>query len=211
VGVVGTNSGWSSGGLGPAIAAVETAVGAFPFAPNSNDAAWTGQFGGGPFYLQVADGAASGVALAEAFSAGPGPLSASDPRVTNFSCLDLTTPGGGQLTLGFVVEGPDVKSFLIRAVGPGLSAVGLTGPGILAAPVLTLYQGQNAIATNQNVNSNLFDESGIDAELVGAFPLPNQSPDSALVVALPQGAYTAVASGANGTSGTVLLEVYEIP
>ena len=211
-GVIGTNSGWSASGQASAIASVEAAVGAFPFAPNFNDAAWTGSVGTGPFFLQVTDGNGTGVTLAEAYDAGSAPATASDLRITNVSCLDATTPGNGQLTLGFVVAGADVKTFLIRAVGPGLSAVNVTGPGILAAPILTLYQGQNAIAANQNINTLLYDgEAYTDATLVGAFQLPLQSPDSVLVVALPHGAYTAVASGTNGTSGTVLLEVYEVP
>jgi len=49
------------------------------------------------------------------------------------------------------------------------------------------------------------------AAATGAFPFPAGSADSALVITLPPGPYTAQVSGANGTTGTALVEVYEIP
>ena len=49
------------------------------------------------------------------------------------------------------------------------------------------------------------------ASSVGAFPLPPGSKDSAVIVNVSGGAYTAFVSGANGTSGVALVEVYEVP
>ena len=48
-------------------------------------------------------------------------------------------------------------------------------------------------------------------QLVGAFPLTAGSKDSALVVTLPSGNYTAVVSGASGDTGIALVEVYLLP
>ena len=45
----------------------------------------------------------------------------------------------------------------------------------------------------------------------GAFALPPASEDSALLVTLPPGAYTAELNGAAQASGIGLLEIYEIP
>jgi len=45
---------------------------------------------------------------------------------------------------------------------------------------------------------------------VGAFALTAGSADSAIVVTLPPGNYTAILSGIGGTTGTGLAEVYEI-
>jgi hypothetical protein len=45
---------------------------------------------------------------------------------------------------------------------------------------------------------------------VGAFDLGNGTADSAFVVTLPAGAYTAQVSGAAGGAGIALVEVYEI-
>ena len=45
---------------------------------------------------------------------------------------------------------------------------------------------------------------------VGAFQLPVGSKDAALVVRLPPGGYTVQVSGAARTTGTVLVEVYDL-
>ena len=44
----------------------------------------------------------------------------------------------------------------------------------------------------------------------GAFSIPDGTKDAALVVRLPPGGYSAVVSGANGTTGNVLVEVYDL-
>ena len=46
---------------------------------------------------------------------------------------------------------------------------------------------------------------------VGAFALPAASRDSALLVTLVPGAYTAQVSSASGSTGIALLEVYVMP
>ena len=46
---------------------------------------------------------------------------------------------------------------------------------------------------------------------VGAFRLPNGSKDAAPVVILQPGVHTVHASGTGDTTGTVLVEVYELP
>jgi hypothetical protein len=45
---------------------------------------------------------------------------------------------------------------------------------------------------------------------VGAFGLVEGSEDSALIATLPPGSYTAQVSGANGTTGIALVEIYEL-
>ena len=47
------------------------------------------------------------------------------------------------------------------------------------------------------------------AAAVGAFPFPAASRDSAMLVTLAPGSYTAVVDG--GGSGMALVEVYEVP
>jgi len=46
---------------------------------------------------------------------------------------------------------------------------------------------------------------------VGAFSLVAGSADSAMVLTLPAGAYTAQVSGVNNSTGIALVEIYEIP
>ena len=55
-----------------------------------------------------------------------------------------------------------------------------------------------------NGNSGVF-------ERTGAFPVPESSPDAALVFPLAPGAYTLEATGLGNGTGTVLLEAYGVP
>jgi hypothetical protein len=49
------------------------------------------------------------------------------------------------------------------------------------------------------------------AAAVGAFPLSAGSKDAAFVVTLPPGPYTVQATGKDGSTGIVLVEVYLVP
>jgi hypothetical protein len=109
---------------------------------------------------------------------------------------------------GFVIEGTGPRTVLIRADGPVLGAFGVPSP--LADPVLTVFDNGGAvIATNTgwatNMNPTTISAAAIE---VGAFALPNPSPDSALLLTLPPGAYTAQITSAKGNSGIALFEAY---
>jgi hypothetical protein len=112
---------------------------------------------------------------------------------------------------GFVVRGSQPEKVLIRAVGPTLSEFGVTG--LLAQPSLSVVDSSgNTVATNTGWSNNS-DAAAIsfESEAAGAFSLSSGSADCALLLTLPPGAYTAVVSGANGTSGVALVEVYQAP
>jgi hypothetical protein len=109
---------------------------------------------------------------------------------------------------GFVLEGTAPRTVLIRADGPVLSAFSVSNP--LPDPVLTVYNSSGTvIATNAgwstNTNSTTISTAALE---VGAFALPNLSPDSALLLTLQPGAYTAQITSAKGNSGTALFEAY---
>jgi hypothetical protein len=109
---------------------------------------------------------------------------------------------------GFVIEGTAPRTVLIRADGPVLSTFSVTGP--LPDPVLTVYNSSGTvIATNAGWTTNPSPMAISTAALeVGAFALPNLSPDSALLLTLQPGAYTAQITSASGGSGTALFEAY---
>ena len=82
----------------------------------------------------------------------------------------------------------------------------------LADPELQLFGGSTAsapIAANTAWGGDAL-VSAVAAS-VGAFAWADStSRDSALLVSLPPGAYTAVVSGASGDVGVSLVEVYEV-
>ncbi len=109
---------------------------------------------------------------------------------------------------GFVIEGTAPRTVLIRADGPVLSTFSVRSP--LPDPVLTVYNSSGTvIATNASWATNTNSTSISTAALeVGAFALPNLNPDSALLLTLQPGAYTAQITSAKGNSGTALFEAY---
>ena len=88
--------------------------------------------------------------------------------------------------------------------------------GVLAAPQLRLYNISNnqqlVIADNtgwsNSTNAAAIASKGLS---VGAFPLQTGGQDSAMLLVLPPGSYTAQVSGVGNTTGIALIEVYEIP
>jgi hypothetical protein len=150
--------------------------------------------------------------IAEIYDQTPaGSFYAQTPRLINVSVLKSIN-AGGLLSLGFNLSGSVAKTVLIRAIGPGLSAVGLTS-GTLADPTLALFNSSSVqIASN--------DDWGGDQQLlnagarVNAFSIGNnsqQSKDSMLIITLPPGLYSAQVKGNNNTSGLAIVEVYEVP
>lgn len=109
---------------------------------------------------------------------------------------------------GFVIEGTAPRTVLIRGDGPVLSTFGVASP--LPDPVITVFNSSGTVvATNTGwtSNANLSDISTAALE-VGAFALPNPGNDSALLLTLPPGAYTAQITSAGGNSGIALFEAY---
>ena len=93
---------------------------------------------------------------------------------------------------------------IVRALGPSLAPFGVSG--VLSDPILTIYDSTGtAIATNDNWRD---DVNAIDVQRNALSP-PNER-ESALVLHLPAGEYTAIVSGANGGTGIGLAEVYSL-
>jgi hypothetical protein len=77
---------------------------------------------------------------------------------------------------------------------------------VLSDPTLTIYDSNGTpIATNDNWQDNV---NAIDIQKNGLAP-PNPS-ESALLLHLPAGKYTAIVSGADGGTGVALAEVYTL-
>ena len=182
-------------------------VGAFPLLPASEDAAAQTSLAGGAYTVRITpqDAGASGIALAELYDAGSLAASA---RLVNASTLGFVGVGEKALTPGFVISGTAAKRLLIRAVGPGLAAFGLTE--FLRDPMLEIYpMGQGGVsASNDNwAGAQELKDAFTQA---GAFALADDSKDAAIVVTLAPGGYSVVITGAASTTGTALVEIYDL-
>ncbi|MCX6954191.1 MAG: DUF1800 domain-containing protein [Verrucomicrobia bacterium] len=126
-------------------------------------------------------------------------------RLGNLSTRTEVGTGANLLVSGFVVSAGAPKKILIRAIGPALTAFAVTGT--LTDPVLGLYDASGALLAT---NDNWLAADAAAMAAVGAFALTPGSRDAALVVTLAPGAYTAQVSGAAGSTGIALLEVYDV-
>lgn len=206
--VIATNDNWD-----PALTQLSASLGGFALSPASKDSMVFTAVGAGSYTAQLtSNDGSSGVALVELYDASSAPpASTSDPRLVNLSARTEVGIGANILIAGFVVDGPGTKRFLIRAVGPTLANYGVTGT--LAEPFLRLTSGNSEIASNFGWSATSLSAAitSSTAATVGAFALLEGSKDSAIVVNLSAGSYTAQVSGLSGSTGIALVEIYEVP
>jgi hypothetical protein len=125
-------------------------------------------------------------------------------RVINLSTRGFVGTGNQVLIQGVTVLGPDPVRLLVSAKGPSLAAFGVTGA--LADPVLSLYDSAGRlIATNNDVGP-----VAAGSELASIPGAPANALESALLVTLPPGNFTAVVTGNNGGTGIALLEAIDL-
>jgi hypothetical protein len=127
----------------------------------------------------------------------------SPSKMLNISTL-TTLNANGLVSAGFVIGGTQAQTVLIRAIGPGLTQLGVTG--VLADPAIELFSGQTVIASNDDWAGEQVTNLGAK---VGAFALPAASKDSVIVKTLQPGNYTVQIKG-KGAAGAVIIEVYEV-
>jgi hypothetical protein len=197
------NLGWLNGPDGPRMADLARSVGAFALDAAGRDSALSVNVAGAPHTMQItATTGGTGIGLAEVYELdGTG-------RTINLSTRALVGTGDQVLIGGFVLQGVAHQRMLLRAVGPGLTAYGVSNA--LPDPVLTLYSGSTAIANNLRwtTNAAAVSEAG---RRVAAFPLAANSEDAALLITLAPGAYTVEVRGESGGTGVALLEIYDVP
>lgn len=119
---------------------------------------------------------------------------------------------GNNVTIGgFVISGSASKRVLVRAVGPSLTGQGLAAGEVLLDPVIEVHQGLPVIASNNNWNENAdaAEIASVGARIGAAPLLATDTKSSALLLTLSPGVYSFVVNGNAGTSGIVLLEVYD--
>jgi hypothetical protein len=116
--------------------------------------------------------------------------------------LSATSQLGNLSTRGFVGTGTNVN-VVVRALGPSLTAFGVTGA--LADPTLELHDENGALLQD---NDNWKDTQQTEIEATGLQPTNDM--ESAIFRTLAPGAYTAIVSGSGGLTGVALVEVYRL-
>jgi len=120
---------------------------------------------------------------------------------------------------GFIINGTTDKTVLIRAQGPSLVDFGLTG--VLGNPTMRLFKNQTVIAQNDDwqMTDPLCLSPAVSCEDAAAIQATGLDPctasptgctnESAILVTLPPGLYTAIVEGVGGGTGVGLVELFD--
>jgi hypothetical protein len=145
-------------------------------------------------------GATPGIGLVELYDISP----LSNSKLGNTSTRGSVGTGDNVLIGGFIIGDVDSATLVVRAIGPSLATYGVSG--VLSDPTLTIYDSAGAvIASNDNWRDDI---NWIHVQKNALSPKDQR--ESALVLHLPAGAYTAAVRGANGATGNALVEVYHL-
>lgn len=130
----------------------------------------------------------------------------------NISTRGFVQTGDNVMIGGFIIQDGN-KKVIVRAIGPSLTAFGITNA--LADPALELHDSTGAlIATNDDwqttqIGGIITSDQSTDIQNTGL--APSSSKESAIIAQLPPGNYTAIVRGVNATTGVALVEVYVLP
>jgi predicted outer membrane repeat protein len=147
-------------------------------------------------YTAIVSGAnnGTGIALVEGYDLDL----TTDSKLANISTRGLVQTGDNVMIGGVIVSGTLEDSVLLRAIGPSLPVA-----GALADPFLEFHDANGAIIAS---NDNWRDSQESDIEATGL--APTDDAESAILVTLEPGAYTAIVSGVGNTTGIALVEAY---
>lgn len=106
---------------------------------------------------------------------------------------------------GFIITGADTKQVLVRGIGPSMTVGDVPVAGRLSDPVLDVWDSSNTlVAENDN-----WEESQL-AEIEATGLAPADYRESAALLNLAPGMYTAQLRGVRGDTGIGLIEVYDL-
>lgn len=120
-------------------------------------------------------------------------------NLLNISTRGRVEAGENAMIGGFIVQGSKPKKVVIRGIGPSLPIT-----EALANPILEVYDSSaRRLSSNDNWTSNRIN-------IVGTLLAPSSPRESALLMTLPPGAYTAILRDLKNQPGLGLVEFYDI-
>src|SRR5205085_5847427 len=137
---------------------------------------------------------------------------APDSTLGNISTRSFVQTGDNVMIGGFIVQGTQPRSVIIRAIGPELTPYNVSDP--LADPTLELHDGTGAlIASNDNWQHTIIGgiiTSNQRGDIRNSGYAPGDGREPAIIVDLPAGNYSAIVRGVNNMTGVGLVQVYDL-
>jgi type VI secretion system secreted protein VgrG len=129
---------------------------------------------------------------------------ASDSKLANISTRGFVQTGNDVMIAGFILgNGTAGERIAVRAIGPSLNGIN----NVLANPTLDVRDGNGTMLMS---NDNWKDDSNQAAEIAAAGMSPQNDFESAIVLSLPPGQYTAIVAGKDSSTGVAVAEVYHL-
>jgi hypothetical protein len=107
-----------------------------------------------------------------------------------------------------VGNGTVTGTVLVRGIGPSLSQAGISNP--LPDPTLELHDGNGSVIARNDDWKTRPDGTSQEAEIEATGIPPTNDLESAVLITLPAGNYTAILSGKTATSRVALIEAYNL-
>jgi len=137
----------------------------------------------------------TGIAIVEVYEADH-----PENPLTGIATRGFVQTGDNVMIGGVIIQGDSPQTVVVRARGPSTGVA-----GALADPTLTLVPAAGGPVL---FNDDWQTDANAAALQASGFA-PGNTKESALLVTLNPGAYTAIVSGANNTTGIAIVEVYK--
>ena len=126
-----------------------------------------------------------------------------DAKLSNLASRAFVSTGDNILIGGLIIQGGPPQPVLLRAIGTSLAG---TVPQELQDPTIELVDAQG-MKLGEN---NDWKDSSDAAAIQGSGAAPTSDKEAAILVSLSAGPYTATMRGANGSTGTGVVEIYRL-
>ena len=156
----------------------------------------------GASYTAVMRGAnnTTGLGVVEVYDLDSGPGS----TLLNIATRGQVGTDPNALIGGFIMGGTEPKQILVRAIGPSLTAFGVSNA--LADPILELRDLNGALIES---NDNWMD-SPQKPQIQASGLAPSDLKESAVLRTLAAGAYTAIVRGVSNGTGVGMVQIYQL-
>jgi DNA-binding beta-propeller fold protein YncE len=199
--LIASNDNWKTTVIGGIITADQSAeIQASGVAPkNDAESALIATLAPGNYTAQIRGvNNSTGIGVAEAFDLSL----ASAAKLANVSTRGFVQIGDNLMIGGFIVVNNPVR-VVVRGIGPSLAGVGIQNP--LADPTIELRDGAGGLVlANDNWKATQ------QADIMATGLQPSNDLESALVITLQPGNYTALLRGTNNGTGIGVVEVYAL-
>lgn len=199
-GVIKLNDDWTDNA---ADAAQLTLLGLAP--SNSKESGMVATLQPGASYTAILAGKnqTAGVGLVEIYDVEQ----SANSQLANISTRSFVQSGNDVTIAGFILGGNNDTRMVVRGLGPSLAQFGLSP--VLADPTLELRDSNGTLVI---LNDDWQDDPTMTmpGQLVARGLAPQNPKESAVILFLPPGAFTAILAGKNGGTGIGLVELYNV-